>query len=432
MARYSVTSKVLTLSQIQEEVNRRGGRNLRIAMGSKQIFCDLDDATLAKFKAAGCSVSKIGGVKADIIAPPIVVPPTPVAGIPTYSAEELITIIGLPDVREILDPPLYGAGMTMAIIGTGIRETHEKIEGHVVYRKNYTSDPMRDGFDHDTGVCDIALAVVPQCNILNLKVLDNEGAGSEEDVALAIDDCILLQDTQPDIAPVVINLSLGGPDEGNPDNPLRVACRAAIDKGIFVIASAGNMGPAPYSITCPACERDVFALGSAKYLPEESSFVISNFSSRGPTQEGLVKPDMVLLGENISMASSASDTAITAKSGTSFASPFASAMAIMYREGAYRHALWKSNVIELPPGEIYYVPPSELQDDYVPRVTVKPAEAPRDKDCDYGWGLPYGPLVIQGITAVPVSTMMASLAPILVMGMLGMMMVPMVKKEAKS
>ena len=45
------------------------------------------------------------------------------------------------------------------------------------------------------------------------------------------------------MAPSVINLSLGTEDDGDPDDPVRVACRAAIQQGIWVIAGAGNDGP---------------------------------------------------------------------------------------------------------------------------------------------------------------------------------------------
>ena len=64
----------------------------------------------------------------------------------------------------------------------------------------------------------------------------------------------------------------------------------------------------PGTINCPACEQYVMAVGSAHYLPESNTFVVSDFSSRGPTQEGLVKPDVVLFGEDIVVASSQSDT----------------------------------------------------------------------------------------------------------------------------
>lgn len=421
--RYAVISKALSISQLQAEVQKCGGRNLKVAPASKQIFCDLSDESVAKLRAAGCSVSKVGGVKA-IVMPPIVAPPTPIAAIPTYRAEELIWAIGLEEMRSITDPPLYGSGMNLAIIGTGIRETHRKINGRVIYSKNYTSAPMRDGFDHDTGICDIALTLAPQCNILNLKVLNDKGEGTEEDVAVAIDDCISLQDTNPDIAPSVINLSLGGPDDGNPDNPLRVACRAAIDREIWVSASAGN-GGAPYTITCPACEKYVFATGSVSYEP----FAISNFSSRGPTMEGLIKPDAVMFGENISMASSESDTAITAKSGTSFATPFNSGIAILYREGVIRVVTYPG---EIPPGIIMagqkLVPVDEIIDNYLPNMCVKPQGVVLAKDNDYGSGLVWGPLVYRMVTVRPLLDISTMLTPILTLAMLGMIIVPMTKE----
>lgn len=423
--RYSVISKGLTISQLQGEVLRYGGKNLKIAPASKQIFCELDNTGVARLKAAGYSVNKMGGVRADVM-PPVIAPPTPVAAIPTYTPEEITWTAGLEELRHAVSPPLYGEGMNLAIIGTGIRETHERVNGRVVYRKNYTSDPMKDGFDHDTGICSIVLAIAPQCNILNLKVLNNKGEGTEEDVALAVDDCILLYDTQPDIAPSVINLSLGGLDEGNPDDPLRVACRAAIDKGIWVFASAGNLGPAPYTVTCPACEEYVIAIGSAKLEP----YVVSDFSSRGPTLEGLVKPDALMFGENLSVASSAGDTAMSAKSGTSFATPFCSAFAILYHEGIYRHAITTRRLIELPAAEIYYISAFELVDNYLPLICVKPEEVAPGKDYDYGYGAPYGPLIAQTLRLVPlvdISTMLQTVAPLIGLAMLGMVITPMAK-----
>lgn len=424
--RYAVISKGLTISQLQGEVKRYGGRNLRVASATKQVFCDLNDTGVIKLRAIGCIISKVGGVKATIM-PPIITPPVPVAAAPVYSPEQLSVAAGIEDVRGIIQPPLYGAGMNLAIIGTGIRETHEKINKRVIYRKNYTSDPMGDGFNHDTGVCSVALAIVPLCNILNMKALDDKGEGSEEEVVLAIDDCLSLYDTNPEIAPSVINLSLGSPDEGDPNNPLRVACRAALDKGIYVFAAAGNDGPALSTILSPACERYVFAIGSCSYEP----FAVSNFSGRGPTKEGLIKPDGILFGENIMVASSSSDTATIAKSGTSFSTPFVSAMAIMYHEGVYRRAMVTEPMIELPAVEMYWISIEDMVNNYLPFFCVKPEGVPMGKDYDYGWGLPFGPLMMRVmgfIPAVDISTVLGTMMPILALGILGMILVPMMKE----
>lgn len=434
--RYAVISKGLTVSQLQDEVKRHGGRNLKVATASKQIFCDLEPAAVDKLRAMGCSVSKVGEVKAVVIPPIGVTPPTPVAAAPVYSPEELAWAVGLEELRGLTEPPLYGEGMNLAIIDSGIRGTHNKINGRVIYSKNYTADPMRDGFDHGTGVCSIAVTVAPLCNVLNLKVLNDKGEGTEEDVVLAIDDCILFHDTQPDIAPTIINLSLGSPDDGNPDNPLRVACRAAIEEGIYVHASAGNSGPSLYSITCPACEKDVFAIGSAKYIPEESSFVVSNWSSRGPTLEGLIKPDVVMFGEDISVASSASDTATTAKSGTSFSTPFCSGMNLLYHESVAKWVAYEAIQFPgvLPRGAIgrYVISPAVMIEDFFPRICAKPPAVALGKDYDYGDGIPLASLVYRALTVSPamesIGVLLGSVTPILAFAMMGMIIIPMAKE----
>jgi len=433
--RYSIISRQLNISQLQLEVQRCGGRNLRVASASKQIFCDLSDEGVAKLRAIQCSVNKVGGVKA-VVMPPVITPPTPVAAIPTYSPEELVWAAGLDDLRGLTEPPLFGEGLCLAIIDTGILESHEKINGRVVYSENFTTDEMRDHYNHGTAVASIIIAVAPLCNILNLKVLDDLGEGTEEDVVLAIDLCITLNDTNSPIAPSVINLSLGSPDDANPDNPLRVACRAALDKGIWILASAGNSGPTNYTITNPACEKYVIAVGSAKYLPEESSFIVSDFSSRGPTLEGLTKPELVMFGEDILVASSAGVAATVAKSGTSFSTPFFSGITLLYHEACFK---WVAYEIEMLPGvlprgtiglERIPIPVEMMVDRFFPLTCSKPQGVAPGKDNDYGDGFPLGALIYEALTARPamdISTLMGSIMPIMGIAMLSMVMTSLTK-----
>ena len=407
-----------------QQVRSAGGTGIKEARRTGIIFANLSKTQADRLRAMGCQVFEVGKVAATVM-PPTIAPPAPVEAAPTYSLEQLVEAAGYDELRMIIDPPLYGSGFSIAIIDTGIRETHEKID-RVVYSKNYTSDPMEDGFDHGTGVCSVVLAVSPLCNVLNLKVLDEEGDGSEEDVVMAIDDCIDLHDTQSDIAPSVINLSLGTPDDGNPNNPMRVACRAATDKGIWVFASVGNEGPTPGTITSPACERYVAAVGSLKYEP----LVVSSWSGRGPTKEGLVKPDIVIFGEDVAMASSESDTATIAKSGTSFAVPFASSMGLLYHEGLYRKARQIEQVLGMPPGEIYFITMQEALDIYLPLICVKPEGVAAGKDYDYGYGLPYGPLITQSLGLEPIVGISTLIMPLIVIGMMGAMM-PMMTEGMK-
>lgn len=411
--RYSITGATV------DQVRSVGATDIKEARSTGIIFATLTEEQASRLRSQGCTVDKVGGVRTAVMPP--IAPPAPVAGMPIYSPQELVWVAGLEQLRNLRQPPLYGDGLTLALVDTGVRETHEQVKERVVYSKNYTSGVMQDGFNHGTATCSVAVAVAPLCNILNLKVLDDKGEGTEEEVVLAIDDCIDFHDNRPEIAPQVINLSLGSPDDGNPNNILRVACRAAIEKGIWIIAAAGNSGPNPSSLMTPACERYVVAIGSARYISDRKTFVVSDFSSRGPTLEGLTKPDMVMFGENIDLASSSSDTATVAKSGTSFSTPFLSAAAVIYMEGwARTPALWPGpgafpELVELPSV-------SDALDKYLGHVCTKPVGAPVNKDNDYGYGLLFGPYVLQTLGVSPAVDISALLLPMVSIMMLGVVM----------
>jgi serine protease AprX len=420
--RYAITGATV------DQVRSVGATDIKEARSTGIIFATLTEEQVSRLKSQGCTVSKVGEVRTAVM-PPIVAPPVPVAAVPLYSPEQLIFAAGLESLRNLFIPPLYGEGFNAAVIDTGIRETHEKIRGHVIYRRNFTSDPMEDGFNHGTGVASIITTLAPKSGILNMKVLDNRGSGTEEDVVLAIDECITLHQSQSEIAPSTINLSLGSPDDGNPNSPLRIACRAALKEGIWVFAAAGNAGPAPRTITSPACEGYVGAVGSIGPVTADDKivgFIISNFSSRGPTMEGLVKPDGVMFGENIVLASSTDDTATIPKSGTSFSVAFASGMALVYFEGAYKYAQVKRQVTEPPFGTLVPISQEYLIDTYLPSVSAKPQGVAAGKDYDYGYGMPYGPYIAQYISQVlglkPAVSLESIIAPLFGIGILGIMM----------
>jgi len=420
LSRYSI------IGATPEQVTGAGGTNVKPMRFSGIVFADMEEASANILRAQGATVAPVNQVGTDLVTThvmPGVETPVPIAAIPTYSPADITKIAGFDELRAITDPPLYGEGINLAVIGTGIRETHEQINGRVVYRKNYTTDTMDDGFDHDTGCAAIAITVAPKCGILNMKVIGSSGQGSEEDVVEAIEDCITLHETGSEFAPSVLNLSLGTSDDGNPNTPLRVACRTAIEVGLWVFAAAGNLGPYHGTITSPASERYVFAVGSSKYLAEQQSFIVSDFSSRGPTLEGYTKPDGVLFGEDVLVASSKSDTATIAKSGTSFAAPFGAGMAVIFLDGINRQARTLVDLGDLPAANFYFVPPATVIDTYFPRICIKPTGIASGKDQEYGWGLPYGPKIMLAVEGGAGLGDMTSILPLMMMiPMMGMMM----------
>lgn len=415
--RYTIVKATL------EQIEAVGATAVKSTKSGSVVFANLSQAQVDKLTAQGCSVHLVAKVKADVTIP------QPQAGEPTYTPQELVFVAGFEDIRSIMIPPLFGDGMRLAIIGTGIRRTHELINGRVVHSKNYTTDPGGDGFDHDTGVASIVLAVVPNCGILDLKVLNSRGEGTTEEVITAIDDCIALHDAQSEIAPHGISMSLGTQDIGDPDDPLRVICREAMAKGIWVGASAGNSGPNPGTITSPGCERHVFCIGSIGLEP----FVVSDFSSRGPTLEGVTKPDCVFFGENINMASSASDTAKIAKSGTSFSCPFVTGIGMMYLQGIFQYGGVQYTTVPegIDPSLGDLIAQDKMIDEYLSRISIKPTGGrPTAKDDDIGYGLPFGGLVAQAFTGaagISIATILPAMVMIMMMGMMMKMMMKQVQ-----
>ena len=421
--RYSIISCNL------EAVQQMGGKNIQVARHSGIIFADLTETEANNLRNSGCIVELVEKVKTDVIAPP---EPIPISLQPLVTPVSVLEITGFEKLRALTYPPLYGKGMKVAIIDTGIRETHEQLAGRVIYSRNYTAAPMRDGYSHGTGTSSILAAVAPECSILNLKVMDDKGEGTTEAVVLAIEDCIDLLDTQPEIAPSLINMSLGTEDTGDPFDVLRVVCRAAIARGLWLNAAAGNSGPYGGTVMSPACERYVLATGSGILIPRDSTFnfEVSGFSSRGPTREGLVKPDAIFFGENVQMASSESDDAVTAKSGTSFATSFTSGIAVLLQQGLMLNDI-DARELFLKYGEVAQAAEfttkslqmQQLIDQYLQRVTIKPLGVSKGKDNNFGYGVPFGDLVAQVASGEPAAMDLSALiGGVMVIGMIGMMM----------
>ncbi len=120
----------------------------------------------------------------------------------------------------------------------------------------------------------------------------------------------------------VISSSLGYSDwysSSDYDGQTPVTSRAAstaFRKGIVVVTSAGNAGPFSPSLGAPADAFNILAVGSVTAQGD-----ISSFSSRGPTADGRIKPEVVARGSLTYVASSFGSRTFGRSSGTSFACP---------------------------------------------------------------------------------------------------------------
>jgi len=87
------------------------------------------------------------------------------------------------------------------------------------------------------------------------------------------------------------------------------------EKGIILCNSAGNEGAKPwYRLTAPSDALNIFCVGAV-----DSTGNIASFSSRGPSFDGRVKPELVAMGKSTGLQSLFGG--LIRGSGTSFSSP---------------------------------------------------------------------------------------------------------------
>lgn len=148
-----------------------------------------------------------------------------------------------------------GQGVVVAVLDTGVDPVPE-LGDSLVQNRDFTSEECpTDGSDpkHGTSIARLIHLVAPKAKLANLKVLPTEAKARREFVVDALSFC-----TERFPRFRIVNLSVSFPlgflwwrcRRGRPC----LICRAvnnAVDEGIHVIASAGNKGPGPDTITCP-------------------------------------------------------------------------------------------------------------------------------------------------------------------------------------
>ena len=108
---------------------------------------------------------------------------------------------------------------------------------------------------------------------------------------------------------------------------ITIAADFAVMKGITVVNAVGNEGSNPTSLWAPADGNYVISVGAVN-----SSGSVATFSSRGPTADGRIKPDLMARGEFAASASGATDSAFGLSSGTSFSTPLVAGAAALVLE----------------------------------------------------------------------------------------------------
>ncbi len=175
-----------------------------------------------------------------------------------------------------------GKGVKVAVLDTGIDETHPDVAGKITQARNFTADPSaKDEHGHGTHVAatvagtgagsnGLRKGVAPGAELLIGKVLDKQGSGSESQVLAGME--WAAQESGADI----ISMSLGGGATDGTD-PLSVAVDTLTEQtGTLFVIAAGNEGDA-YTVGSPGAATSALTVGAV-----DGNDALASFSSRGP------------------------------------------------------------------------------------------------------------------------------------------------------
>ncbi|MFC8292525.1 S8 family serine peptidase [Streptomyces sp. NPDC057242] len=215
-------------------------------------------------------------------------------------------------------PDAAGEGVTAYVIDTGVRVSHGDFGGRATdgFDAVDNDDTAQDGNGHGTHVAGTiagtAHGVAKKAKIVAVRVLDDNGSGTTEQVIAGIDWV-----TENHQGPSVANMSLGG----SADPALDEAVKKAIASGVTFGVAAGNES-SDAGQGSPSRVPEAITVASSTKDDQQSSF--SNFGS---------VVDIYAPGSDITSAWNDSDTGTKTISGTSMATPHVVGAAAVYLGG---------------------------------------------------------------------------------------------------
>jgi subtilisin family serine protease len=213
-----------------------------------------------------------------------------------------------------------GEGVKVAILDTGIDESHSDLSSRVAGGEDFTgTGSYSDDNGHGTHVSGTVAAiysnnigvygVAPSASLYAVKVLSSSGSGTLDWIIAGIQWAI---DNDIDI----INMSLGTSSDMQ---SLEDACNRAYEEGILIVAAAGNSGNKPGNrdtVEYPGGYASVIAVAAS-----DSNDARASFSSTGP--------DVELIAPGVSILSTVPGGGYAYYSGTSMASPHVAGVAAL-------------------------------------------------------------------------------------------------------
>ena len=244
---------------------------------------------------------------------------------PDYKVK-LVLDKSIPQIQadKVWEAGITGKNIDVAVLDTGIHDEHPALT--VEKEIDYTGEGTDDLYGHGTHVAGIVAStdsiyrgVAYDSDLFNVKVLNKDGSGYGSDVIKGIEWSV-------DNDAEIISMSLGAEiDPCDGTDAISQAVDKAVSKGVVAIVAAGNSGPDSGTITSPGCSKKGITIGAV-----DDNDNVPSWSSRGPTDDGRVKPDLVAPG--VGITSTWKDNSFKSLSGTSMSTPHVSGVAALLLE----------------------------------------------------------------------------------------------------
>lgn len=211
---------------------------------------------------------------------------------------------------------LTGAGVTVYVLDTGIRTTHQEFSGRAYVGADFINDGLngQDGNGHGTHVAGTVggqtYGVAKGASLCSVRVLDSGGYTSVSQVIAGVD-WVTANHTNPAVANMSLRFYEVVPS-------LDQAVRNSIASGVTYVLAAGNEN-ADANGYSPARVQEGINVSAT-----DTNDARASFANYGPTV------DVFAPGVSITSAWHASDTATNTIPGTSMAAPHVAGVAALY------------------------------------------------------------------------------------------------------
>lgn len=236
-------------------------------------------------------------------------------------------------------------GCTVAVLDSGIAR-HPDLYHKLLKFKDYVHGKNRpyDDYGHGTHICGIICGdgtlsegrycgINPKAKIVMYKILDHKGNGETKNLLKALEDIL---ECYQQYRIKIVNISLGF--DNNIDFIMKEKIENRINdltqKGIIIVCSAGNNGPAEQTISTVCEKRNVITVGCYDLAyAKNCSFACQSYSGRGRRNGIVRKPDLVAPGTQIMATGMDCDLQpYVRKSGTSMATAVVSGVISCYKQ----------------------------------------------------------------------------------------------------